>query len=173
MTAVYHTEIDCPLGPLLLTMNHGHLTNVGMFQQKRVVTISSRSISDAGPFASIIKQLEAYFSGRRHEFDIPLRLDGTPFQVSVWNQLRKIPFGTTTTYGEIAGRIGNPKAVRAVGLANGRNPIPIIVPCHRVIGSNGTLTGFGGGLENKSLLLDLERQENRLWSIHVATSNSG
>jgi len=157
MTAIYHTEIDCPLGPLLLTMDHGQLTNVCMFQQKRVANISSRSISDAGPFASIIKQLEEYFSGRRHEFDIPLRLDGTPFQVSVWNELRKIPYGTKTSYGEIARRIGNPKAVRAVGLANGRNPIPIIVPCHRVIGSNGTLTGFGGGLENKSLLLDLER----------------
>jgi methylated-DNA-[protein]-cysteine S-methyltransferase len=155
--AIYHTEIESPLGPLLLTMDGGQLTNVCMFGQKRVVNISPESIFDAGPFDFVIQQFEEYFSGERREFDLSLRLDGTPFQVSVWNELRKIPLGTTTTYGEIARRIGNPKAVRAVGLANGRNPIPIIVPCHRVIGSNGTLTGFGGGLENKSWLLDLER----------------
>ena len=170
MSAVYHTEIDSPLGPLLLAMDHGQLTNVCMFQQKRVANISSQSISDKGPFDSIIKQLYEYFSGDRHDFEVPLRLDGTPFQISVWNELRRIPFGSTTTYGEIASRIGNPKAVRAVGLANGRNPLPIIVPCHRVIGSNGTLTGFGGGLENKMRLLDLEGRGNRLWSIHC-TSN--
>ncbi len=157
MSAVYHTEIKSPLGPLLLTMDGGQLTNVCMFGQKRVPNISPGSISDRGPFDLVIKQFDEYFSGARREFDIPLRLDGTPFQVSVWNELRKIPFGTTTTYGEIARRIGNPKAMRAVGLANGRNPIPIIVPCHRVIGSNGALTGFGGGLENKTRLLDLER----------------
>ncbi|HBJ37583.1 MAG TPA: cysteine methyltransferase [Planctomycetaceae bacterium] len=161
MTAVYHTEIESPLGPLLMTMDRGQLTNVCMFQQKRIASIPPESISDHGPFDRVIKQLDEYFSGGRREFDIPLRLDGTPFQVSVWNELRKIPFGTTTTYGEIARRIGNPKAVRAVGLANGRNPIPIIVPCHRVIGSNGTLAGFGGGLENKSRLLDLEKRQNR------------
>jgi len=157
MTAVYHTEIPSPLGPLLLTMDGGQLTNVCMFGQKRSVSISPESISDRGPFDLVITQFDEYFSGERREFDISLRLDGTRFQVSVWNELRKIPFGTTTTYGEIARRTGNPKAMRAVGLANGRNPIPIIVPCHRVIGSNGTLTGFGGGLENKTLLLDLER----------------
>lgn len=157
MPAVYHTEIESPLGPLLMTMDGGQLTNVCMFGQKRVVSIAPRSISDRGPFDVVVKQLDEYFAGGRREFDISLRLDGTPFQVSVWNELRKIPFGTTTTYGEIACRIGNPKATRAVGLANGRNPIPIIVPCHRVIGSNGTLTGFGGGLENKTRLLDLER----------------
>ncbi len=158
MIAVYHTEIVSPLGPLLLTMDRGQLTNVCMFGQKRVAKISPESISDRGPFDLVIKQFDEYFSGDRREFNIPLRLDGTSFQISVWNELRKIPFGTTTTYGEIASRIRNPKAMRAVGLANGRNPIPIIVPCHRVIGSNGTLTGFGGGLDNKTRLLDLELQ---------------
>jgi len=161
MTAVYHTQIESPLGPLLMTMHHGQLTNVYMFQQKRVANIPLQSISDAGPFDLMIKQFDEYFSGDRREFDISLRLDGTLFQISVWNELRKIPFGTTTTYGEIARRIGNPKAVRAVGLANGRNPIPIIIPCHRVIGTSGSLTGFGGGLENKSLLLELERGVKR------------
>jgi methylated-DNA-[protein]-cysteine S-methyltransferase len=156
MSAVYHTEIESPLGPLLLTMDGGLLTNVCMFGQKRVANLSPKSISDRGPFDLVIQQFDEYFSGDRREFDISLRLDGTPFQVSVWNELRKIPFGCTTTYGAIASRIGNPKAMRAVGLTNGRNPIPIIVPCHRVIGSNGTLTGFGGGLENKAWLLDLE-----------------
>lgn len=161
MTAVYHTQIDSPVGPLLLTMAHGQLTNVCMFQQKRGITISPQSICDTGPFDLVIKQLDQYFMGDRREFDIPLRLEGTQFQVSVWSELRKIPYGATITYGEIARRIGNPKAVRAVGLANGRNPIPIIVPCHRVIGANGTLTGFGGGIENKMLLLDLESRADR------------
>jgi len=161
MLRIYHSEIDSPLGPLLLTMEHGHLTNVCMFQQKRVAAIPLESISDVGPFDTVTKQLDEYFAGNRREFDVPLRLKGTSFQISVWNELIKIPYGTTTTYGEIARRIGNPKAVRAVGLANGRNPIPIVVPCHRVIGSNGSLTGFGGGLANKSLLLELESQEGQ------------
>lgn len=164
MPEIYHTEIDSPLGPLLLIMENGQLTNVAMFQQKRVATVPPESISDAAPFDAVIQQLDEYFLGNRRDFDIPFRLIGTTFQVSVWKELLKIPFGTTTTYGEIARRIGNPKAVRAVGLANGRNPIPIIVPCHRVIGSSGSLTGFGGGLANKSRLLDLEGQENRLWN---------
>ena len=105
-----------------------------------------------------MRQLDEYFSGARREFDLPLRLDGTEFQVKVLKELGKIPYGETTSYGAIAKRIGHPRAVRAVGAANGRNPIPIIVPCHRVVGKSGDLTGFGGGLETKEALLRLEAE---------------
>ena len=104
--------------------------------------------------------LKAYFKDGARAFDVPLAPVGTPFQLSVWEALKTIPYGETRSYGEIASLLGNPKGSRAVGMANGRNPIPIIVPCHRVIGSNGTLTGFGGGLDRKRVLLDLER---RIW----------
>ena len=109
-----------------------------------------------GWFADIIGQLRAYFDGDLTEFEIPIRLDGTDFQREVWSHLRDIPYGETISYGELARRVGSPKASRAVGLANGRNPVSIIVPCHRVIGSNGQLTGYGGGLERKTWLLDHE-----------------
>lgn len=102
------------------------------------------------------RQLRQYFAGERREFDLPLHPAGTPFQCRVWDQLRRIPFGETISYGELARRVGNPAASRAVGAANGRNPIPIIVPCHRVIGSDGSMTGFGGGVERKRALLGLE-----------------
>lgn len=105
-------------------------------------------------YASV--QLRSYFAGKRREFDFPLAPHGTEFQLAVWTALRQIPYGETTTYGEVARTIGRPDAVRAVGAANGANPIPIVVPCHRVIGSNGTLTGFGGGLPAKRWLLDHE-----------------
>jgi methylated-DNA-[protein]-cysteine S-methyltransferase len=103
-------------------------------------------------------QLEAYFAGKRTTFDLPLALEGTPFQVRVWRALQRIPFGATASYGEIAAAIGRPGASRAVGGANHRNPIPIVVPCHRVIGSDGSLTGYGGGEPRKRRLLDLERR---------------
>ena len=103
------------------------------------------------------RQLEEYFAGRRRSFDLALAPRGTPFQARVWSQLRRIPFGETLSYGELAGRVGNPRASRAVGTANGRNPIPIVIPCHRVIGRDGSLTGFGGGIDRKRLLLELER----------------
>lgn len=114
---------------------------------------------NAASFGEMIRQLRAYFGGKLKEFDVPLVLLGTDFQVRVWQALRSIPYGETISYLELAKRIGNAKAVRAVGLANGANPIPIIVPCHRVIGSNGNLTGFGGGLENKAKLLALESKQ--------------
>jgi methylated-DNA-[protein]-cysteine S-methyltransferase len=107
--------------------------------------------------ASVIRQLGEYFSGARKTFDLPISLRGTPFQLEVWYSLLRIPYGTTRTYAEIAKSIGRPKATRAVGAANGANPIPIIVPCHRVIGSDGSLTGFGGGIDVKRWLLDFER----------------
>jgi len=160
MSPVYHTQIESPIGPLLLTLQEDHLTNVCMHQQKRTVEIQPEWICNASPFRAMAKQFKEYFLGKRTVFDIPIRLIGTDFQRTVWNELMKIPYGTTTSYGELAKRIDNPKAVRAVGLANGQNPIPIIVPCHRVIGSNGKLTGFGGGLENKALLLQLEKQRS-------------
>lgn len=103
-------------------------------------------------------QLEEYFAGDRREFDLPLAARGTEFQHRVWAELRRIPFGETISYGELATRIGKPTASRAVGAANGRNPLPVVVPCHRVIGSDGRLTGFGGGLPTKQALLDLERR---------------
>ncbi len=105
-----------------------------------------------------IDQLRAYFKGTLKDFSLPLDLDGTPFQVKVWNALQEIPYGETISYGELAKWIGNPKAVRAVGGANGRNPIPLVVPCHRVIGSDGSLTGYGSGLPIKSALLEHERK---------------
>jgi len=114
---------------------------------------------DEEPFAEVIRQLQAYFSGELKEFNVPLAMEGTEFQLRVWNALRAIPYGETISYAQLAERIGNPKAVRAVGLANGSNPIPIIVPCHRVIGGNGSLTGFGGGLSTKKRLLELESRQ--------------
>jgi methylated-DNA-[protein]-cysteine S-methyltransferase len=104
-------------------------------------------------------QLAGYFDGRLTEFDVPLELDGTPFQRRVWDELQRIPFGERTSYGELARRLGRPGSARAVGLANGRNPVSIIVPCHRVVGSDGTLTGYGGGLHRKAWLLDHEAQQ--------------
>ncbi len=108
------------------------------------------------PFADTIRQLTAYFAGKLTQFDLPADGDGTPFQQSVWQALRDVPYGQTCSYGDIAQAIGKPKASRAVGMANGRNPISIIVPCHRIIGGNGSLVGYGGGLERKSTLLKLE-----------------
>ena len=112
------------------------------------------------PFVEACQQLEEYFSGTRREFDLPLNLSGTDFQVQVLQELQEIPYGETTSYGDIAKRIGRPRAMRAVGAANGRNPIPIVIPCHRVIGSSGDLTGFGGGLDTKEALLRLEAENS-------------
>jgi methylated-DNA-[protein]-cysteine S-methyltransferase len=111
-----------------------------------------------GPLAEAARQLAEYFGGSRTEFDLPLSMDGTAFQRRVWTALRDIPYGETISYGQLADRIGQPSASRAVGLANGRNPIGIIVPCHRVIGANGSLTGYGGGIERKSYLLAHEQR---------------
>jgi len=156
MTHVYYSHIASPIGLLFVTLEADHLTNVCIFQQKRTVEVQPEWIASERPFQSLTRQLNEYFLGKRRSFDIPIRFSGTDFQQLVWKELINIPYGTTTSYGELARRIGNPKAVRAVGLANGQNPIPIIIPCHRVIGSNGKLTGFGGGVHNKAMLLSLE-----------------
>ena len=110
------------------------------------------------PFAAVREQLAEYFAGKRQQFDVPLKLAGTPFQQRVWQELVRIPFGTTITYAQLAQRIGKPTASRAVGHANGRNPISIIVPCHRVIGADGKLTGYAGGVDKKQWLLAWERR---------------
>ena len=151
----YYTTTKSPIGRLTLTSNGEALTGLHMapFQP---VTGWRR---DPAPFAAALTQLESYFAGERRTFDLPLAPVGTPFQLSVWKELEAIPYGQVRSYGDIARGIGNPKAVRAVGRANGSNPIAIVVPCHRVIGANGTLTGFGGGIDRKVRLLALEGLE--------------
>jgi methylated-DNA-[protein]-cysteine S-methyltransferase len=152
-----HTVIDSPYGPLTLVATDGALSGLYMTDQRHRPPEETFGAPDDTPFSETIDQLKAYFAGELKEFDLPLRLDGTPFQRTVWDQLRRIPYGETRSYGELADALGNPKASRAVGLANGRNPVGIIVPCHRVVGANGSLTGYGGGLDRKKRLLDFER----------------
>lgn len=145
-----------PIGDLILVEESGALLEIGFTSGKRSAALLHGAIENRAPFAEIIRQLDQYFSGHRREFDLKLAPQGTAFQQSVWQALMKIPFGQAVSYSDIAQRIGKPNAVRAVGLANGRNPIPIIIPCHRVIGKNGSLTGYGGGLPTKRQLLALE-----------------
>ncbi|MEU9008965.1 methylated-DNA--[protein]-cysteine S-methyltransferase [Streptomyces sp. NPDC048479] len=151
-----HTVVDSPYGPLTLVATDGMLSGLYMVQQRHRPDEETFGEPDAAPFGGTIRQLDAYFARELTEFDLPMRLDGTPFQRAVWDQLRQIPYGETRTYGELAESLGNPAASRAVGLANGRNPIGIIVPCHRVIGSTGSLVGYGGGLDRKQRLLAFE-----------------
>lgn len=148
----YYTTMRSPIGTLTLCSDGEALTRLSM----DLYAPQPGWVRDRAPFGQAIEQLDSYFSGERRNFDLPLAAEGTPFQQSVWEALRAIPYGEVRSYGDIARRIRNPKAVRAVGRANGSNPIAVVVPCHRVIGSNGTLTGFGGGLERKARLLELE-----------------
>lgn len=147
--------LDSPVGPLTLTAVNGTLAGLYMERQRPSFEIFGEP--DDAPFVEAAEQLEEYFAGERTTFDLKLAMAGTPFQQQVWAELRQIPYGETTSYGELADRIGRPTAARAVGMANGRNPIGIIVPCHRVVGSTGDLTGYGGGLERKRYLLAHER----------------
>jgi methylated-DNA-[protein]-cysteine S-methyltransferase len=151
-----HTVIDSPCGPLTLVATDGVLSGLYMVGQRHRPPEETFGDRDDTPFADAVDQLAAYFAGELKEFTLELRLDGTPFQRSVWDQLRRIPYGETRSYGELADALGNPGASRAVGLANGKNPIGVIVPCHRVVGANGSLTGYGGGLHRKKSLLDFE-----------------
>ncbi|MFH8489358.1 methylated-DNA--[protein]-cysteine S-methyltransferase [Streptomyces longisporoflavus] len=151
-----HTIIDSPYGTLTLVATEGVLSGLYMTEQRHRPPEETFGDRDAGPFDATIEQLEAYFAGELTEFDLPMRLDGTPFQRTVWQQLRLIPYGETRTYGQLATALGKPNASRAVGLANGKNPIGVIVPCHRVIGAGGSLTGYGGGLDRKQRLLAFE-----------------
>ncbi|MFI5962028.1 methylated-DNA--[protein]-cysteine S-methyltransferase [Streptomyces asoensis] len=151
-----HTVTDSPYGPLTLVADDGVLCGLYMAGQRHRPPQESFGPRDDSLFGEAEEQLGAYFAGELTRFRLELRLDGTPFQRSVWAGLRRIPYGETRTYGELAAELGAPNASRAVGLANGRNPIGIIVPCHRVIGAGGGLTGYGGGLDRKRRLLDLE-----------------
>lgn len=152
-----HTVVDSPYGPLtLVAADDGILCGLYMTEQRHRPPEETFGVRDHSHFAEAEEQLEAYFAGELKEFTLELRLHGTPFQQSVWEQLRRIPYGETRSYGDLAEALGNPGASRAVGLANGKNPIGIIVPCHRVVGASGGLTGYGGGLDRKKRLLDFE-----------------
>lgn len=150
-----YTTIDSPLGELLLVADGDALHRVSM-QEATPLQIDPAWKRSRAALKPVAKQLAEYFAGRRREFDVPLAEAGTPFQRQVWEAVRAIGYGETATYGQLAARVDRPSAVRAVGAANGRNPIPVIVPCHRVVGSGGSLTGYGGGVERKRLLLELE-----------------
>ncbi len=156
------TQIESPLGPLLLAADEAGLREILFANPRHPAQPESSWKEDRAPLSEATRQLHAYFAGELENFDLQLAPEGTPFQLGVWRRLCDIPYGETISYGELAGRIGNPKAARAVGLANGSNPIPIVIPCHRVIGSNGKLTGYGGGLPIKEKLLALERRQLRL-----------
>lgn len=157
-----YTWMDSPTGRLLLVADEHGLREIVFAQGRTPPVIGSSWRGDGALFSEPVRQLQAFFAGELRNFDLRLKPEGTAFQQRVWMALREIPFGETISYGEIARRVGNPAASRAVGLANGSNPLPIIVPCHRVIGSNGKLIGYGGGLENKRWLLDFERRQLQL-----------
>jgi methylated-DNA-[protein]-cysteine S-methyltransferase len=159
-----YTYLDSPLGALLIAGRDGAVTFIGLPEGRSAVQPASSWRRDDGEWAAARRQLAAYFGGALTEFDLALRPEGTAFQQQVWRALRQIPYGETRSYAQLAASIGRPAAVRAVGRANGSNPLAIVIPCHRVIGSNGTLTGYGGGLTAKQWLLDLERRNGRLWS---------
>ena len=156
--SIVYTHVASPIGPLLLAAEEAASGLLAI----RFAPGGEPAPPDVGwredrrRFDEVARQLALYFAGRLREFDLTLAPRGTPFQLEVWESLRRIPYGSTISYGELARRVGRPAASRAVGAANGRNPLPIVVPCHRVIGAGGDLTGFGGGLEIKRALLELE-----------------
>ena len=161
-TQIHWTIYESPIGPLTLVAGPKGLANLSFPGRLRPPAEASKR-----PMPDVVEQLEGYFAGERQAFDLPLDLRGTPLQLAVWQELLQIPYGTTTNYGELAARIDETlyrsdvepyQRARAVGAANGRNPVAIIVPCHRVIGADGSLTGYGGGLHRKQALLDLERR---------------
>ncbi|MCP4750047.1 MAG: methylated-DNA--[protein]-cysteine S-methyltransferase [Proteobacteria bacterium] len=147
-----------PFGDLMLVGENGKIEQVNFPNRHRNASPPQDWLLDQDEFTDAVQQFKEYFSGRRRTFSLELNPVGTDFQKTVWRELEKIPYGATIHYGELADRIGNPKASRAVGAANGRNPIPVVIPCHRVIGKDGSLTGFGGGLEVKKFLLHLETE---------------
>lgn len=153
-----HTVMDSPVGKLTLVATGETMSGLYMEQQRHRPSEDTFGELNPEPFTDVVAQLDEYFAGRRIEFDLPFTLAGTEFQRRVWAALCEIPYGETISYGELANRLDRPTASRAVGLANGKNPIGIIVPCHRVVGSAGDLTGYGGGLTRKQFLLDFERE---------------
>lgn len=155
---MYYTYATSPIGQLLLAGSADALQVIGFPHGDKARRADIGWERYGEPFKKTARQLNEYFAGERREFELELAPEGTKFQVEVLEALRGIPYGETRTYRDIAVAVGRPKAVRAVGNANGRNPLPIVIPCHRVIGSDGSLTGFGGGIEVKRYLLDLEQQ---------------
>jgi methylated-DNA-[protein]-cysteine S-methyltransferase len=161
-TQTLYTTMESPIGELLLVGDGETLSGLYMQDGRKPKQIATGWTESAASFTDVKRQLEEYFAGKRTTFEVKLAAEGAPFEREVWHALEEIPYGETVSYGEIARRVGQPTAARAVGTANGRNPISVIVPCHRVIGANGSLTGYGGGLERKRLLLELERGQGRL-----------
>ncbi|HET7370075.1 MAG TPA: methylated-DNA--[protein]-cysteine S-methyltransferase [Gammaproteobacteria bacterium] len=159
---MYFCYMNSPVGRLLLAGDEEVLKLISFKTGRHVRQPDADWRQDEAPLRETMRQLGEYFAGERRDFDLPLQPVGTTFQQSVWQALRAIPYGETESYGALAKRIGKPKAVRAVGASNGVNPLPIVLPCHRVIGANGSLTGYGGGLEVKQKLLALERGERAL-----------
>lgn len=155
-TTATFTTMESPIGEITLTSLDGVLTGVHMHEQRHRPSLPPGCSRDDGSLTQVVAQLDSYFSGELTDFELPMAMAGTEFQRRVWSALCEIPYGETISYGELARWVGNPKASRAVGLANGRNPIAIVVPCHRVIGADGSLTGYGGGLERKVWLLEHE-----------------
>ena len=153
---MYFHEMASPVGGLLRIGDGTHLKHIHFQSGPHPRLPRGEWVAERAPFESVLNQLSEYFAGQRRSFDLALAPEGTGFQRAVWRALLDIPYGETLSYGELACRIGNPRASRAVGLANGANPLPIVVPCHRVIGADGSLTGFGGGLAIKQRLLRLE-----------------
>jgi methylated-DNA-[protein]-cysteine S-methyltransferase len=162
VSRMYYSWFDSRVGPLMLAGSNDGLRLVSFGAGKRARSVDPAWRQDDSAFVEVVNQLQSYFAGERKIFDLQLALEGTEFQKKVWTALRKIPYGETVSYKELAARVGSPKAMRAVGAANGANPIPIIVPCHRVIGNDGSLTGFGGGLPLKKKLLELESRQLKL-----------
>ena len=163
-----YTTLESPIGELLLVGDTESLHGLYMQEGRRPARISAHWSESSAPFAGVCAQLGEYFAGERATFDLPLTMHGSEFERRVWSALREIPYGETTSYGEIARRVEAPAAARAVGLANGRNPIAVIVPCHRVIGADGSLTGYGGGLARKRVLLELEQGQAELQVANLA-----
>jgi methylated-DNA-[protein]-cysteine S-methyltransferase len=162
-TEMNYEYLDTPIGKLLIAGDSEAIWHIEFPKNgKPGQPETDWKQSSRGPIAEALRQLREYFTGRRTGFDLPLKPEGTPFQENVWRHLQDIPYGETISYGELARRVGNPNASRAVGAANGCNPIPIVIPCHRVIGSNGKLVGFGGGLPIKEALLAHETKQLRL-----------
>jgi len=154
---IFHRVHESPVGPLLLAVSDDGVHAIEFNAPRHPVKRDARWEAAGHPLLDVLSvQLDEYFAGERHHFDLPLAPEGTDFQRTVWHALARIPYGDTCSYAQLANTIGQPSAVRAVGAANGRNPIPIILPCHRVIGADGALTGFGGGLPTKRFLLELE-----------------
>jgi methylated-DNA-[protein]-cysteine S-methyltransferase len=168
MTTTFFTNIESPLGPLFVQGDGQFVTGLFMREQSGWLGPEASWQNSDAALVAAAEQLAEYFAGERQAFDVPLRLVGTAFQQRVWRELVKIPFGTTIAYAELARRVGRPTASRAVGHANGRNPISIIIPCHRVVGADGTLTGYAGGLEKKQWLLDFERQTKGSSAVSIA-----